>query len=83
MEWLQAHAEALTVLCGAMAALWGLFARFDRIFIKHLSESFASKHDFDRLEKKVDSLLVDRKIDAARRKERARVVRQLHPRDDS
>jgi len=76
MEWLQTHAEAMAVLVGAVLSVWGLFAKLDNSLTKHFSQAFATKQDFERLEKKVDSLVVARKVDVARQKERAKLVQK-------
>ena len=57
MEWLQSHAVEITALCGAFLAIWNVVMKIDKALIDHLDDKFASKQDFERLEKKVDTML--------------------------
>lgn len=58
MQWLLSNFEALGIVCGGTLALSGVIVKADQLYRKHLGEQFATKKDFQRLEKKVDTILV-------------------------
>ncbi len=58
MDWLIAHAEVVSALVGAATAAWAFLAKLDASYRSHLKDEFASKNDFERLEHKVDRVVI-------------------------
>jgi hypothetical protein len=56
IEWTQI--TALGAFAGTALAVWGVVGKADKVYLDHLAGKFATKKDFERLETKVDRLLL-------------------------
>lgn len=66
MDWLTTHAVQINILLGACGAAWAFFTRLDKSYRSYLKEELASKSELilvsskiDRLEQKLDDILLD------------------------
>lgn len=53
-------AKYVSAVGGALLVSWQLAGQFDTALQKHLTETFATKADFQRLEEKLDQVLIQR-----------------------
>lgn len=64
MEWVIGHLQTLGACAAALLAVWALIGKMGREVALHLrldfQKEFASKKDFERVEGKLDQLLLGR-----------------------